>query len=206
MGAKINPRVVPLEASVEDGVLRMHFMDRIIKEVELPIPKVIKIEKHCIYFDTVMENVLVFLRGENYSLIIRSCGNLDLMTRDFVIIHRAKVDVSSLIDRELKIRMCGSMFVKGKQMPAYVAITGMKDVVFIFNSKLAMTLNLDIHNPLNKQIVEWAQERDDVGTMHIKDNTTDGMKLWVNFGTNKYLPMSDFELVSSSGVLGGIVL
>lgn len=205
MGIKLRKTLNPLEASIEDGFLKVYFFDEVIKEVELPIPKGITINKQCNFFSSPLNHLVGYLYNEKYVVIIRVNGNIDILTNNFVLLKRVKVNIKDILDESISIRFCGSLFVFSSVAPAYIA-TLQDGKSFIFSEKASATILLDMEDKTSKSIYDWAMKHgDDVGTLHIKDNSSGGTALWVNFGTNDHVRMYKYKILSSSGVIGGIL-
>lgn len=206
MGVKLRATVNPLEASIKDGMLNIYYFNDIIKKVKLPIPSGISIERQCNFFKTPMESLICYLNNDKYVVLIRFDGTVDVLTNKFVLLKRARMDVKEILDDKMKITFCGSLSIKGSVAPAYLAKSTFKDAVFIYSDKSPITLLIDLNDITNQTIYAWAMSHNDVGTMHIMDNSSNGSVLWVNFGTKEHISMNSFQVLSSKGVIGGIVI
>lgn len=205
MGVKLRATVNPLEASIEDKQLKIYFYDRVIKEVTLSIPKGISILRQCNFFTTPMNNVIVYLASDKYVVIIRHDGTVDVLTNKFILLHKSKVNTKLILDEQMKIVYSGSISLMSTTAPAYLATTSTGES-FLFSDKTAATILLDMSDVTNLAIKEWAMCHDDVGTLKITDNTSGGTALWVNFGDASNIQMEAYRLLSSNGVIGGVVL
>ena len=203
MGVKLRQTVSPLEASIEDGYLNIYYFDRVLKKVDLKLPKVIKIERQCNFVQTELNNVLAYLKSDEYRVIVRDDGTVDLTTKDFILLQRHHIKVDDILDRHLSVCHAGSISFENTVSPAYLAELSTGEV-FLFSEQSYVTILLDMSNEVNQIIYYWAKNHDDVGTMQITDNFTKGKTLIVNFGTKEYIYMKDFKVIYSGGVIGGI--
>lgn len=204
MGVKLRTTVNPLEASIEDGRIKIYFFDQIIREVELGIPKGITIERNCNFFRTTMNNVFTYLSNDKYIVIIRLDGSLDVLTNNFVFLMRTKIDPKLIMDEKTSTCFAGSLSVMGTVAPAYLAISTL-GATYLFSDKAPVTILLDMEDSTNQAIKDWALSHNDVGTLHIMDNSSGGTALWANFGTKEYIPMKSYKVLSSKGIIGGVV-
>lgn len=203
MGVKLRNTINPLEASVSNGNLNIYFYDTVIKSVALGIPSNITIERQCNFFSTTMNNLIAYLYSDKYVIIIRTDGTLDIFTKDYILLKSTHVNIDTILDKELVIYSSGSLMIKSDVKPAYLAITS-DNYSFIFSPQIAATILLDNKDDLNIKIIEWAKLYNDVGTMHIYDNSTQATRLWVNFGSSQDSMLNSFKLLTSEGFIGGI--
>lgn len=203
MGARLRLNVSPLEASIENGYLHVYYFDKVIREIDLKIPKVINIERQCNFVQTTFNNVLVYLKSDQYRVIIRYDGSIDLTTKDFILLQRRKINVDDLLDRNLVVHRAGSIAFGNTISPAYLAELSTGEI-YLFSERYPLTVLLDMDNEINQSIYSWSKNHDDVGTMQITDNFTKGDVLIVNFGTKDYIYMDKFKVLSAHGMIGGI--
>ena len=206
MGVKLRLNVNPLEASVKEGKLNIYFFDKIIKEIELKIPKAVCIERQTNFLHTAMNRVVVYLKGDNYILIIRIDGTVDILTNNFILVFTTSVPIGQIMDHNLVISSCGHLSFDRKVQPAYLAETYNKEV-FIYSPNIPATILLDLNDETSRSIYNWSKAHDDdVGSIKIYDNATGLNSLWANFGTKNNMEIKNFKTLKSDGFIGGILL
>lgn len=204
MGVKLRTIVNPIEASIQDGTIRIYFFDEVIREVPLGIPKGITIERQCNFFKTTMSNVFTYLSNDKYIVIIRLDGTLDVLTNSFVLLTRVRIDPKLIMDEKTSTCFSGSLSIMSTIAPSYLAISPL-GATYIFSDKAPITILLDTTDPTNKAIKDWALSHNDVGTLKIEDNSSGGTALWANFGTKEYIQMKKYKVLSSKGIIGGVL-
>jgi hypothetical protein len=204
MGVKLRTTVNPLEASIENATLKIYFFEKVIKEVNLPIPPGVTLGKQCNFFKTPMDNVFAYLSNDKYVVIIRLDGTLDVLTSDFILLKRSRIDPKEIMDDKVSVCFCGSLSILSSVAPAYLALSP-DGAAFLFSERTPVTILLDMKDSTNIAIKDWALSHNDVGTLHIMDNTSGGTALWANFGTKEYIQMKSYKVLSSKGVIGGVL-
>lgn len=204
MGVKLKLTVNPLEASIDNSVLKIYFFDEVFKEIKVPIHRNITFDRQCNFFMTPLNTVIGYLKNKEYIVIIRSSGAVELLTSNFVLLTRGQINANDIMESSVKVCFAGSLSLFGTTLPCYMAIV--KNKAFLFSNDKAATILLDRSDPLNESIVNWGIKHDDVGTLRIQDNSTNGSVLWANFGTKDYIQMNKFKVLSSDGIIGGINL
>lgn len=204
MGVKLRTIVNPLEASIENGRIQIYFFDKVIREVELGIPKGITIHKQCNFFKTIMSNVFAYLSNDKYVVIMRLDGTLDVLTNEFILLTRVKINPKLIMDDKTFTCFSGSLSIMSTVAPAYIAISPL-GATYLFSDKASVTLLIDTTDPTNNAIKDWALSHNDVGTLHIMDNSSGGTALWANFGTKENIQMSKYKMLSSKGIIGGVI-
>lgn len=203
MGIKLRDNVNPLEASIENGCLNIFVFDKVIKSVDLGIPKNIKVERQCNFIKTVFNNVVGYFYNDSFNIIIRRDGTVNVLTNNFILLFQTKININSIFERNMTITKAGSFSIMDVVTPAYIAnLDGV--CTFLFSDDIAVTILLDMEEELSKYLKDWATTHNDVGTVHIIDNKTQCGKLWVNFGTNDYHMLNNYKCIMSNGFIGGV--
>lgn len=205
MGIKLRSTIHPLEASISNQTLYVYYWDKVIKEIPIDVPKAVTIGKHCNFFHTYLDNVAGFLGSDKdeYRVIIRWNGTVDVLTSNLILLYRGEIDIKQLAVETASTKFAGSISINGRVEPAYLVefLTG---EVFIFADKIPVTLLLDMNSEICQRIYKWVNEHDDVGTMHIKDKTSGGSVLWVNFGEAQDYIIDSYKILKGHGFIGGV--
>lgn len=203
MGIKLRSLVNPLVANLEDGYLNVIFNGDVIASAETDIPYTVSMPAQCNFFESTLSHMIGYLKSPNYTIIIRRNGTVDLLTRSFILLRQFKIDLSPIKKIEPDVCFCGSLDQDTKREPVILATLPTGES-FIYSEHVPLTIELVGNDPVNKFLIDWSHEHNDVGTLILRSGSANYSDLWLDYGTGDIKRLSSIIVHSSQRFIRGI--
>ena len=156
MGYLINPDGCIYEASISDGYLYVHHLDKVILKVSLPIPKHIVCKRQRNIFKSYCTTVVGLLKNEDYNIVFRMNGEIDLLTKQYHYVAGFKYEY---IPEPCALIKAGAIRSRHHTTPCIMQVT-LSGEYTLFSEGGYIVIHLDSDDLTCKHLIKFVEKKD----------------------------------------------
>ena len=205
MGIRIGLNSGILPCSVENKIIKVHFFNDIIKEIETTLPNVL-FDKQCNFFKTKYNKLNGVLFNDKYNLYLRTNGTIDLCTKNNILLYRGNYNYKELFSLYYDCTPSGNLSIGRLYYPMRLCKLSC-DKYFLWSKEYPISILLSNTNPYSSYIIQEFNSEDRKyidGFKYIKNPYLDN-DISLDLGSSNIVKFEDIEVFNSKGFIGGIL-